>query len=255
MTADLPAEVSRLSKEESFTFSCHPGVACFTECCRLLELALTPYDVLRLRLATGLNSSQLLADYLLVEQEAGEPFPRVYLSMVDDGRASCVFASASGCRVYPHRPAACRSYPLGRAVSRREDGSLTEQHVLLREPHCRGFAESAVNSITSFTREQGLASYNRSNDRLAEILQHQAIRQGFIPNQSQNGFFLHALYDLDLFRADCLASTALGTEEKSRLATDDEFLLSFAMAEVERQLFADLPRGLSFTRLERHGPC
>ena len=34
--------------DRPFTFACHPGVPCFTECCRELDLALTPYDVLRL---------------------------------------------------------------------------------------------------------------------------------------------------------------------------------------------------------------
>ena len=102
----------------SFTFACHPGVPCFTDCCRMLELALTPYDVLRLRKATGLTSRELLENYIITEQDPGEPFPRFYLTMVDDGRASCVFVSPQGCTVYPHRPSACRAYPLGRAAVR-----------------------------------------------------------------------------------------------------------------------------------------
>ena len=110
----LPRHITKLGRSETFTFSCHKNVKCFTECCRMLELALTPYDVLRLRLATGLTSGQLLDEYIIIEQDQGEPFPRLYLTMVDDGRASCVFVSAQGCTVYPHRPSACRAYPLGR---------------------------------------------------------------------------------------------------------------------------------------------
>ena len=32
-----------------FSFACHPDVPCFTKCCSDLDLALTPYDVLRLK--------------------------------------------------------------------------------------------------------------------------------------------------------------------------------------------------------------
>jgi uncharacterized protein len=207
----LPQQVTRLALEETFTFACHPGVPCFTECCRMLVLTLSPYDVLRLRQGTGLSSSQLLADYLIVEQEPGEPFPRVYLSMVDDGRASCVFVSPAGCRVYPHRPAACRTYPLGRAVVRGpENTQLTEHYVLLQESHCQGFAPGArTNTIPGYTLDQGLAPYNRCNDRFAQILQHQAIRLGFLPSAGQSRIFLDTLYDLDRYRRTCLARPEL----------------------------------------------
>jgi len=45
----LPRNVTRIEKEETFHFSCHPSIGCFTDCCRQLELALTPYDILRLK--------------------------------------------------------------------------------------------------------------------------------------------------------------------------------------------------------------
>ena len=38
-----------------FRFACHPGVVCFTECCRDLKLLLTPYDVIRLKNRLGLQ--------------------------------------------------------------------------------------------------------------------------------------------------------------------------------------------------------
>ncbi len=43
-----------LEANEVFRFHCHPGISCFTDCCRQLELALTPYDVLRLKRRWGL---------------------------------------------------------------------------------------------------------------------------------------------------------------------------------------------------------
>lgn len=207
----------------------------------MLELALTPYDVLRLRKGTGLTSRQLLEDYIIIEQDAGEPFPRLYLTMVDDGRASCVFITPQGCTVYPHRPSACRAYPLGRAAMKAGTGAIREHFVLMKENHCRGFLEAAQQTPIQYSIDQELSVYNRFNDAIIEILHHDAIRQGFIPSQKQIDFFILALYDLDTFRAmlneDKLESTALSRAEKNRLQDDEELLL-YSIAVLNRQLFA-----------------
>lgn len=238
---DFPEYVTRLDGRETFAFACHPGVRCFTDCCRMLELALTPYDVLRLRKATGLTSSQLLEDYIVIEQDPGEPFPRLYLTMVDDGRASCAFITPHGCAVYPHRPSACRAYPLGRAAVRDGSGMITEHFVLMKEKHCCGFLESALQTPTQYSIDQELAVYNRFNDAVIRILQHDAIRKGFIPSRKDIDLFILALYDLDSFREllneDKLESTTLSSPEKKRLQDDEELLL-FSIDLLHRQLFA-----------------
>jgi len=84
----LPEYATRITLGTAFSFSCHKGVSCFTECCRLLDLALTPYDLLRLRKSTGMHSEKLLESYIIVEHNPDEPFPRFYLTMVDDGRGT-----------------------------------------------------------------------------------------------------------------------------------------------------------------------
>ncbi len=50
-------------EDNSFSFACHPGLSCFTECCRDLRLALTPYDILRLKNRLGLASNDFLDQY------------------------------------------------------------------------------------------------------------------------------------------------------------------------------------------------
>jgi uncharacterized protein len=239
--AQLPQHVSRLTDTDTFTFSCHKDVKCFTDCCRMLELALTPYDVLRLRKATGLTSGELLDDYIIIEQDPGEPFPRFYLTMVDDGRASCVFVADSGCTVYEHRPAACRAYPLGRAVIRGEDGCMQEHFVLLKEEHCQGFQEPAVQNALRYGLAQELTTYNRFNDALAVILQHESIRKGFIPSAGQIDLFILALYNIDTFREKLycgqLGSSPLTATEKARLQSDEKLFL-FAIDWLHQQLFA-----------------
>lgn len=238
--AHLPEYVTRLNADDTFTFSCHKGVACFTECCRMLELALTPYDALRLRKGTGLTSQQLLDSYIIVEQDQGEPFPRFYLTMVDDGRASCVFVAKEGCTVYDHRPAACRAYPLGRAVMRQENGEVEEHFVLMKEQHCRGFQENRIENARSYSLNQDLPTYNRFNDSLARILQHDSIRKGFLPSAAQTEQFILALYNIDSFRemveSDRLVTAKLSEDDKTRLRDDEELLL-YGIDWLHRQLF------------------
>jgi Fe-S-cluster containining protein len=248
-----PASVTQLAPGERFHFRCHPEVDCFTECCRMLELVLTPYDLLRMRHATGLASQQLLDHYVILEQETGEPFPRLYLSMVDDGRASCIFVAKAGCTIYPHRPGACRTYPLGRGVRCRRNGKANEQYVLLHEPHCHGFREKTEQDIDEYITNQELAAYHRSNDSVAAILQHDSIKSGFVPSAKQVELFLLALYNLDTFR-DKLQNGQLTEYQGIPLApatlADDEKLLDYGIELVARELFhcfpllpADHPQG------------
>ncbi len=195
----LPSQAVAIDGNSTFAFACHQGLSCFTECCRMLELALSPYDMLRLRRGTGLTSAQLLERYLIIEQDPGEPFPRLYLSMVDDGRASCAFVTPNGCSVYQHRPGACRTFPLGRGVGRCGK-TLSEQFVLIPEPFCKGFGTDHRHTPHQYISDQEATEYNRYNDRVTQILQHDAIRAGFNPSQGDVDSFLLLLYDLDTLR-------------------------------------------------------
>lgn len=234
-----PAIASKpIDREGSFSFACHKGVSCFTECCRMLELTLSPYDLLRLRYSTGKTSTELLDQFVIMEQAPGDAFPRFYLTMIDDGRASCVFVSSMGCTVYPDRPAACRTYPLGRGVQKATDGTLYEHFVLVEEHHCRGFMETVMQTPLEYMTDQELSRYNHFNDLLAAILQHDAIRKGFRPSQKQQELFTLALYDLDRFRQmieknDIRFSPAAGLE-----IGDDEQLLEASIHWISTQLFA-----------------
>lgn len=226
----LPRNVERMEEGETFRFSCHPSVPCFTDCCRQLELALTPYDVLRLKKGCGLRSEEFLDRYVIMEQEEDETFPRFYLTMVDDGRASCVFVADSGCTVYQDRPGACRAYPLGRAAIRQADNSMEEFFVLLQEGHCQGFQEQQGQDAGSYSTEQGLPTYNRFNDAVAALLQHEQIRQGKRLSGGQIEHFILALYNLDRFRTLLLTGELPETEEpdeatRDRLFDDEELLL------------------------------
>ncbi len=236
----LPDNVLPIEDDELFSFACHPQVDCFTDCCRQLELALTPYDILRLKRETGLSSTQFLDDYVIMEQDGGDVFPRFYLTMVDDGRASCVFVANSGCTVYPGRPGACRTYPMGRAAVRQNDNSIRQFFVLVKEPHCHGFAEDAKQNARQYSREQGVDEYNRFNDSVAAILQHEQIRQGKRLTEEQKSFFVLALYDLDNFRSKLdvgqLPDQQAYSDNRDNYLTDEQ-LLSYGIEWLQKQLF------------------
>lgn len=228
-TPQLPENIKEIGEEEVFCFNCHPGVPCFTDCCRQLELALTPYDVLGLRRQLGINSRDFLHHYTLIEWQEGDVFPGVYLGMVDDGQASCPFVSTRGCAVYQGRPAACRTYPLGRAAFRQPDGGLGSFHVVIREEHCLGFQEATEQTIASWTQGQGLHAYNRMNDAMFTILHSPEVAQGFLPSPEQRHLFIDTLYDLDAFRAS-------GRVNQCH-ELDDEDLLLAAISWLRIQLF------------------
>jgi Fe-S-cluster containining protein len=236
----FPEAVYRLKPDEQFNFDCHPGVPCFTECCRMLELALTPYDVLRLRLGTGLSSQQLHDQYIIEERGEHDMFPKYYLTMIDDGRASCAFVDKDGCKVYEHRPGACRAYPLGRAAVRTRSGQLNQHFVLMKENHCKGFAEPKEQTPLRYTEEQKLSSYNHYNDALANLIQHEKIRQGqFMPTDHQLHLYFLALYNIDAFRDEMMNGKLAIENYTAEILADDEKLLLFAIEWLIDQFFPD----------------
>ncbi|MDH4319654.1 MAG: YkgJ family cysteine cluster protein [Desulfobulbaceae bacterium] len=242
MTSELPEKFSDIGKQESFCFSCHPGVPCFTDCCRELDLALTPYDVLRLKNHLKLHSGAFLERYVIIEWDEQAIFPVCYLTMVDDGKASCVFVKPEGCTVYEDRPGACRAYPVGRGVSRKTEGDIAESFVLVKEDHCRGFEEKTEQTINTYFDDQELATYNRFNDKMLEIYQHPKVKAGFRPTKDQLEQYILALYNLDQFRVEMKRGRfsikrALTEAEQRGVDGDDELLLELAIRWVRGILF------------------
>lgn len=238
----LPDNVRKLENNETFQFDCHSGVECFTDCCRQLELALTPYDVLRLKKSLGLTSSDFLDQYAIIEKLEEDIFPQVFLAMIDDGQASCPFVSAKGCGLYADRPGACRTYPLGRGAVQSPDGSCQDFHVLLSEPHCKGFFQKTTQTAEQWNLNQELTLYNSINDEVMGILQHQQVKAGFRPDQQQIDKFILALYNLDEFRPLVLDSNfqsglSLSADERTSFMSDDEALLRFSIQWLEHELF------------------
>lgn len=223
--ANLPEQVKAMAAESTFRFHCHPGVPCFTACCRELELALSPYDVLRLKQALAINSHEFLERYAIIEFGPDDHYPKVYLAMIDDGQASCPFVEASGCLVYHDRPSACRTYPVGRGVWLDEQGHKREQFIIIQEDHCRGFAEERTQTVAGWQSDQETAEYNRFNDLLLPL------RAGQRLSSEQATLFIDTLYHLELFETGPWQNRA----DSATMPDDDLVLLRNAVDWLQQQ--------------------
>ncbi|MBG0777922.1 MAG: YkgJ family cysteine cluster protein [Desulfovibrionaceae bacterium] len=244
---------------QSFRFRCHPQVSCFNQCCGDLNLMLTPYDTLRLRRALGRlghasenapeNTPMPSEPFIRAHVEVGvypqSGYPFLHLRMAEGPGRPCPFVRPEGCSVYPDRPAACRTYPVGRATRVDENGELVEQFFLVREDHCAGFAEDGEWTTDTWCSDQGLPRYNEVNDRYMRLMSRQRDR-GPLPQKFANMALL-ALYQPDRFRdfvrdTGMLARLGIDAAEGERLLADEEAALEFGMDWLELVIYGDNAR-------------
>ena len=239
--------VAPLEKHQTFCFTCSPDVACFNACCRNLNQVLTPYDVLCLRQFLEISSSVFLSRYTEESTGPGTGLPVVSLRFSDADDLACPFVSDAGCRVYPARPASCRTYPLARGVSRdRETGRLTEHWALIREPHCQGFTNGQRQAVDEWVDSQQIAAHNHMNDKMLELI---SLKNRFRPGPlrpSERKRIYTALYDLDTFGndpyyRDSNMTTTTDTQPLDRSRTSDLDLLRVAMDWVRKNILTVSP--------------
>jgi len=231
-------EHEELSPGQGFHFACHPGVSCFGACCSALDLMLTPYDVLRLRRATGQSSREFVHEYADMSAMPGVGLPLLSLHMQDTDAKRCPFSTHGACAVYQDRPSACRTYPLGRATRPGPQG-VEEQIFVVREGHCKGFAEAAEWNSASWMNDQGLAAYNASNDRYMELAED--LRGHGHLSAQQSGMCGLALYQPDDFQrflvgAHVLERLDMTDELRGAVLRDEEACLDFGFDWLELSL-------------------
>lgn len=229
-----------------FCFACHPGVSCFTDCCRDLDLMLTPYDVLRLKRALALDSTDLLDRYTLRVSDPQWKIPALKLRMGEGTSGACPFVQPDGCRVYPDRPGACRAYPVARAArttqGRAAASAVQEKHFLVREPHCRGFGQGPAWTAQGWMTDQGLDAYNEMNDLWMRFLTRYRPGTGRELSPKQWQMFFMACYSLDRFREFVFGTRFLSLFDISgdrvkALQEREEALLVFALEWLAFSLF------------------
>jgi Fe-S-cluster containining protein len=239
----LEPDITPLTRQESFCFACHPKVPCFNECCRDLNQFLTPYDILRLKNHLGLPAGQFLEQFTSQHIGPESGLPIITLKPADQQDLTCPFVTPQGCSVYENRPSSCRTYPLMRGLARsRRTGRMTEQFMVLKEPHCRGFDTAKTITVQQWIEDQGIAIYNETNDKLMRIISLKNRRMPGVLDLKARHMFFTALYDLDGFRCQIADNGLLagGQFEPSlveKALEDDVALLEVGMAWVEQVLF------------------
>jgi Fe-S-cluster containining protein len=244
-------EPVRLGPESQFKFKCHPGIECFTQCCRDINIILTPYDIIRLKNRLDLPSDEFLAIYTepqLLEKTGLPVITLKFLDEEDKGKESklCPFVRETGCLVYDDRPTTCRYYPLGVAsLSHKEDADDEEFYFFVHEPHCLGFNEDKLWTVKGWRKDQGVDIHDQINAEWTDLLVR---KRSFPPNmqlteQTKKMFFL-ASYNLDKFREFVFESSFLDRYDvdKSNLnrIRDDEIeLLKFGLKWLKWLLFKE----------------
>jgi Fe-S-cluster containining protein len=231
----------RMSPDDSFTFQCHQGLECFTRCCRDVSIVLTPYDVLRLKNALGLDSSEFLRRHTISPFTAEQKFPAVLLKMDPETKA-CGFVGPQGCGVYHDRPWACRMYPLGTAEPRQATPTDRAFHFLLREDLCQGHDQGRTLTVREWIDEQGIAEYDMMGASFKDLMLNEFWDRtdGLTPQQME--MYYMACFDLDRFRRFVFESRFLQMFEVDEaradaMRTNDEDLLEFAMQWLRFSLF------------------
>ena len=232
-----------ISPDGTFCFSCSPEVPCFNECCRDLNQFLTPYDILRLKNHLGLSSGEFIQQYTWQHIGPESGLPIVTLRPKNPQLMTCPFVTDQGCRVYENRPSSCRTYPLMRAVTRsRSTGRMTEQFMVIKESHCRGFEYGITRTLQEWMHDQGVVDYNEINDRLMKII---SLKNRLIPgplDDKSRHLFRLALYSLDEFKSQIRNNGILNDFDVNpkileAALEDDVALLNLGMNWIERVLF------------------
>jgi Fe-S-cluster containining protein len=236
-------DLTPISPQESFCFSCSPDVPCFNECCRDLNQFLTPYDILRLKNHLQLSSGEFLRQYTSQHTGPESGLPIITLKPNDPHKLTCPFVTDTGCRVYENRPSSCRMYPLMRAVTRlRSSGEMTAQFMLVKESHCHGFEEGKTRTLKQWMHAQGVVIYNENNDKLMQII---SLKNRLIPGQldiKSRQLFNLALYNLDDFKSQIQNSGLLDNFDVNSNLMDaalenDVALLELGMIWLKHVLF------------------
>jgi len=239
----MTEEMIPVHMDDPMKFDCRPGNICFNECCRDLNQALTPYDILRLKNNLGISSQAFLGKYTYRHNGPESGLPVVEFKPNPGTGRECFFVTEKGCSVYEDRPGSCRLYPLARAISRsRETGVITEYFALIEESHCKGFGRKTGLTIGQWLDRQDVEAHNRNNDKLMELI---SLKNRILPGKlegAQSDQFYLALYDLDEFRTqifdqDLAKDFTLPLSFFDSLKSDDEALLDFGIEWVKNMLF------------------
>ncbi len=192
------------SLDKKFQFRCHKDIKCFTQCCRNIEILLTPYDVIRLKKRMQISSAEFLDKYTYMKIDDKSSNPYAILKMSDDPDRKCTFLTEDGCTIYTDRPANCRNYPIGHGTLKtgtESESTQEEFYFFIKEPHCYGYGEKKNWTIESWRKDQEVEQYDEANREWKELLLRKNLPgQPALDEKKQFQFYM-ASYDMDRFRS------------------------------------------------------
>ena len=234
---------ARMTPDDQFTFSCGLNLDCFTQCCHDISIVLTPYDILRLKKALKMDSTEFLEKHTLPLFSPQQKFPLTILRM-DPETKKCPFVTEKGCQVYTDRPWACRMYPLGVAKPKNPTPADQPFYFVLHEELCHGHGQGKIHSVRGWVAEQGIEEYEMMGASFQELVLHDFWNHESSLTPQQAEMFSLACYDLDRFRRFVFESRFLELFEIDEvrvesLRSDDEELLEFALLWLRFSLFGE----------------
>jgi len=249
----MPAEVltqekilhdcPRMSLDDAFRFECGKSLDCFTHCCADVVIVLTPYDVLRLKRALGMDSTGFLEKFTISPFVKEQKIPAVILKM-DPETKRCPFVTGEGCSVYGNRPWACRMYPLGVAEPRNPSPADRSFHFLVREDLCHGHERGETYTVREWLDGQGIEEYEAMGASFKDLmLSSMWDKDDALPADKMDMYYM-SCYDLDRFRRFVFETRFLTLFEVDEarveaMRTDDAELLEFAMQWLRFSLFGE----------------
>ncbi len=227
----------QLHAGDRMRFHCRSGLACFTTCCRDVNIFLSPYDILRMKKRLSMTSGDFLDRFTLSLIPEASGFPVVLLRMEEERNRACPFVTSQGCSIYEDRPWACRVFPL-------DQGSRIGEFQFIANPSfCLGMREERETTVSEYLEGQGLAVYSESESLLGRRAAHPRFSKEHIQNPKIQAMCRMALYDLDRFRRFVLESRFLQLFEvekdlADRIRSDDVELMRLAHRWLEFGLVA-----------------
>lgn len=237
-------EYPRLGPDDRIHFRCSQSLDCFTRCCSDVSIVLTPYDVLRMKQALGMDSSAFLEQYTLSPFTKEQKIPVVILKM-DPESMRCQFVSTEkGCSIYANRPWACRMYPLGMAEPDNPTPEDRRFYFLLKEATCLGHDENNLITVREWIEDQGIEEYDAYGTAFKEIMLHPFWNGEESLTPEQIDMYYMACYDLDRFRRFVFDTRFLELfdvdEDRIDVMRDNDLELSeFAMQWLKFSLFKE----------------
>lgn len=244
----------RLGEEDRFTFQCGSHLDCFTHCCHDVSIVLTPYDVLRMKTALHLDSSEFLQKYTIVSCTRQQKLPIVLLKMNPENR-DCSFITPGGCRIYSDRPWACRMYPLGMAEPQNPNSSEHKFYFVLQEGLCHGHQQGEMLTVHEWIDSQGVEVFEMMGASFKQLMLNEFWEKGEPLAPEKTEMYLMACYDLDRFRrfvfeTQFLEKFDVDETRIEAIAMDDVELLDFAMQWLRYCLFNEKTMRLRKTVLD-----